>query len=101
MPVYPDENFLHEIFASLPIPNRAEDEVEKPRLIALHQGLKGPLLTTQERGYQLRIVQGVQLFFNSRARRRHPLFQRDVSHSSSSPKKGYTLQQYEMEVVAS
>ena len=41
VPVNPDENLLHEVFSSFPVANRSIDEVEKARLVALDQLLKG------------------------------------------------------------
>src|SRR2546426_11367118 len=38
VPEHPDEHFLHQVLGPLPVPDRAVDEVEQARLVAVDQG---------------------------------------------------------------
>jgi hypothetical protein len=64
VPIYPDENLLHQVFGLLAIANGSVNEVQEPGLIALDQLLKGTLFTAEKRGNDLTVVLRSELLSN-------------------------------------
>ena len=81
VPVDTDEDLLHQVLRLLPIPDRAIDEVEQARLVALHQLLERTLLSPQKRCDDRCVVHRVQLFADRRPLLGNPLHC-GVSHGS-------------------
>src|SRR5216117_393355 len=74
-----DEDLLDEIFGFLAIADRSVDEVEKPRLIPLHELLERALLATKEGGHDCRVVFRSEPFSDFRSGERRAL-DCDLSH---------------------
>ena len=52
-----DEHFLNQVLRLLAVADRPVDEVQQPRLIAIDQLLKCPLLTAEEGSHHARVFQ--------------------------------------------
>ena len=84
MAIDPDEDLLDEIFAALTITDRAIDEIEQARLIALYDFLECALFAAEKRGDELRIFERLQLGAD-RPRYHSPRFHRHVCHLGCPP----------------
>jgi hypothetical protein len=60
VPEHPNEHFLDEIFRTLAITDRAIDEIEEARLIAVDQGAEGLRVTAEVAKDELTIGQLVE-----------------------------------------
>src|SRR6185503_4424697 len=78
VPVDPDEDLLNEILRLFPIADRAVDEVQQPRLIALDELLKRPLLASEKRRHDCAVVLRPKSLSNCRACQR--LLDCELSH---------------------
>src|SRR6185437_15982689 len=89
MPVHPDEDFLYQVFRLLTIADRAINEVQEARLVALDELLERPILTTEECTDDSRIVLGAESLSRRRSGQHCP-FHRDFGHNSPlDPTIGY------------